>query len=445
MRKLLEQLGLAQPDSAARRLATGVTWTTAAALSTKVVAFAATILVARLLGQQTFGRFGILNATVASFSILGSLGMGVAATKLVAQSRDRDRDEAGRLLASCVVAAVLMGAMVAGALAMAAPWMARAVLRDPGLTGELRLCSLALFFLSWSAAQGGALAGLEAFSTMARISIASAIGSSAMVAAGAVLGGFRGAIVALPASAAAQCLIQEVLMRRLLGRHGISLRYGIAASRLGPPLAIGVPAMLSAALFLPTNWICSALLVREAGYEQVAVFTASDQWFNLVLTLPAILGQVLLPVLTNVFAQNDHEASRRLVRRLVLVNTVASWVPFLVLAPVSSLLLRIYGGAYAPHWPVLCILVAAACTASSLSPAGYALTATGQLWIAFFMNLGWAIAYLAAFYVLVVRLHGGAEGTAWARLVAYGFHALWSVWYLRVVLRNGTAGLSIRR
>jgi O-antigen/teichoic acid export membrane protein len=207
---------------------------------------------------------------------------------------------------------------------------------------------------------------------------------------------------------------------------------------------VGFPAMLSAAVFVPASWLGSVILVRHAGYQEMAVFAVTDQWFNLVLMLPTMLGGVLLPVMTNVFSGSDPDASRSVLRRTFLANMGLSGIPLVAIAPFGFLILRIYGPTYPASWLVFTVMVSAACLVSLLSPAGHALTATGRLWLGSAMNLGWSIAYVSLAYVLVGIYGKGALGLACARLLAYGLHAVWTLVYLRGVLRQGSNGLAIR-
>ena len=202
--------------------------------------------------------------------------------------------------------------------------------------------------------------------------------------------------------------------------------------------------MLSAAVFVPATWLGSVLLVRHAGYQEMAVFTVCEQWFGFVLMLPVVLGGVLLPVMTNVFSVSDDAASRSLLKRTFLANLAASAIPLVAVAPWGFLVLRLYGPTYPSSWPVFAVMVAAGRLLSILSPVGHALTATGRMWLATAMNLAWSASYLSSGLPAGGRGRKGAMGLALARLFAYGLHAIWCLVYLRAVLRQGANGLSIR-
>lgn len=415
-----------------------------ASIFSRAMAFVMSVVVVRLLGNESFGRFGIISGTIAMFAVVGTLGMGVAATKLVAQNRGKDPARAGRSLTSGVLASFLTGGVVALALTLAAPLLAAQVLNDASLTAAVRLAAVALFFIAWASVQSGALGGLEAFATAARVSMIGGVFVFVFSLVGVWRWGFIGAVAAIPIGNAAQCLVQEVALRRALRKARIPYGFATGFSEIRTVLGVGFPAMLSAAVFVPATWLGSVILVRHAGYQEMAVFAVTDQWFNLVLMLPTMLGGVLLPVMTNVFSGSDPDASRSVLRRTFLANLGLSGIPLMTIAPFGFLILRIYGPTYPASWLVFTVMVSAACLVSLLSPVGHALTATGRLWLGSAMNLGWSVAYVSLAYLLVGVYGRGALGLALARLLAYGLHAIWSLVYLRGVLRQGSNGLAIR-
>jgi O-antigen/teichoic acid export membrane protein len=410
----------------------------------RAVSFAMTVVVARLLGSEIFGRFGIINGTVSTFAVVGTLGMGVASTKLVAQNRTQDPARAGRFMTTSIIGALITGGLAGLALFFSAPWVASFVLGDATLTMALRLSAFSLFFIAWSSAQSGGFGGVEAFAESARITIVVTAVSSVLSFVGVWRWGFIGAVAAMPAAGAIQCLVQEVMLRRVLARRGIPYSFRRPLAEARTVLAIGFPAMLSAGVYLPASWLGSVILVRYAGYKEMAVFTIGDQWFNFVLMLPMVIGSVLLPVMTNVFSSSDADASRSLMRRTFATNLVFSAIPLVAVAPFGFIVLRLYGPSYPAHWLVFALMVTAACVVSMLSPVGHALTATGRMWLGSAMNLGWSISYLSLAYLLVAVLAKGALGLAMARLLAYGLHAVWALVYLRAVLKHGSNGLAIR-
>ena len=80
------------------RLARGVFWSMAGAVISRGLMLAASVLVARMLGKMGFGELGMIRSTVGMFGIFAGFGLGLTATKHVAEFRSSDPERAGRII-----------------------------------------------------------------------------------------------------------------------------------------------------------------------------------------------------------------------------------------------------------------------------------------------------------------------------------------------------------
>jgi O-antigen/teichoic acid export membrane protein len=130
---------------------------------------AAFIFVARMLGKTSYGELGIIRSTVGMFGIFGGLGLGLTATKYVAELRERDPERAGRILGLSMRVALFSGTFLGILLFVSAPWLAANTLDAPHLAGALRIGAVLILLSAVNGAQTGALSGFEAFKTIALI------------------------------------------------------------------------------------------------------------------------------------------------------------------------------------------------------------------------------------------------------------------------------------
>ena len=72
------------------RLARGAFWSLVGTVLSRALSVVSSILVARMLGKVGMGELGMIQSTVGIFSAFAGLGMGVTATKFVAENRTRD-------------------------------------------------------------------------------------------------------------------------------------------------------------------------------------------------------------------------------------------------------------------------------------------------------------------------------------------------------------------
>ena len=155
-----------------RRLARGAFWVLAGAVAARVVRIPISVILARLMGPTNYGELGIVSGSIDLFATFAGFGLGLTATKYVAELKTRDPLRAGRILAASTIVAAVSGTIFAIALFALAPELAVRTLANPQLTGSLRIGALAMLFSAMNGAQMGALYGFEAFQIVAYLQAA---------------------------------------------------------------------------------------------------------------------------------------------------------------------------------------------------------------------------------------------------------------------------------
>jgi len=405
------------------RLARGVFWSMAGAVISRGLMLAASVLVARVLGRTGYGELGMVNSTVGMFGVFAGFGLGLTTTKHVAEFRERDPGRAGRIIGLSSAFAAVTGGLMALGLFILAPWLAEHTINAPHLSGVLRIGVLILFFNALNGAQTGALAGFEAFKTIAYVNFFVGLISFPILVSGAYLGGLTGAVWALTINLGVNWLLNHVALRKEARRHGVPVTLR-DCSREAPILwRFSLPAAMSGSLAGPANWICSALLVnRPEGYGEMGVYSAANQWFAMVMFLPYLLAQVVLPVLSERLGQKEMRQSIRTLTFAIKMNVLFVLPPVLLVSIVSQRVMNLYGEAFRSGWPTLIVVLLTAGLVAVQTPVGQIIAASGKMWIGFAMNGGWAIIFVVS-TVLLVDL--GSLGLATSRAVAYVFHTIW--------------------
>lgn len=166
---------------------------------------------------------------------------------------------------------------------------------------------------------------------------------------------------------------------------------------------------------MPVSWYCQTLLLKRRGYEEMALFTAANQWYGVLSFLPAIFGAVVLPRLSESYGTGDHLQLRRLSFFGIGVNGLLALLFGAAFVVASPLMMRAYGPAFSHGALVMVLVVATACVTVIQSAVGQGLAAVERMWGVAFWNLVWAGVFVAATLILVER---GAVGLAGARLLA---------------------------
>ena len=418
-------------DSLRGRFARGAVWSLVGAVISQGCGLAASVITARLLGREQFGEYGIIQSTVGMFGVFAGMGLGLTATKYVAELRVTNPHRAGRIIALSTAVALGTATTAAVALFAAAPWLAASTLNAPNLSAELRIATGVLFLNALNGTQTGVLAGLEAFRTIARVNLIRGVLTFPLAVAGVLLWNLRGAVAALVAAAAVGWILNHIAICAECRRNGIAVRW----ERFWPERTIlwkfSLPAVLGGATATPAMWAASSILVNQPhGYAEMGIFSAANQWRNAVAFLPALLSQPLLSMLSNL-SVGDSGSFRKLLRANLLLSFGLSLLKAAPIVVRSSWILKAYGGGFVVGRLVLILLVLATVISSTAAVIGQAIASLGRMWWGFNLNTVWALMLLSCAVLLVPRY--GALGLATAFLASYLVHALTSALAYRFI------------
>jgi O-antigen/teichoic acid export membrane protein len=417
----------------AYRLAHGAFWSLAGTVLSRLLALAASMLTARILGKAVYGEFGIVSSTVLTFQAFASLGAAVTATRYVAELRATDPVRAGRILGLSRVLSTGAGLVATGLLWIFASWLATHTLGAPQLAGPLRHGGIALVFMTMTSAEQGALAGFEAFRSITRLNVWSGLIGVPLAVVGVLLWGLDGAIWATVATAAVQWFLTAAAVRQRVAKDRIPVDLRGFWQEQSILWTFSLPALVQGIMVSPVTWAATALLVNQpGGYLEMGAYSAANQWYGAVVLLVSALGAALLPVLSEHIGQADQAGARKVLRVAVAMNAAAVAPIVLAGGVASPWIMRMYGPSFAAAWPTLLVVLVTAGVVAVLYPIGYLVVAANRAWLGFWMNAGWAVVFLGT-TVLLVR--SGAFGVALARLIAYGVHAIWTVWFAVAFLR----------
>lgn len=424
-----------QTGSLGRRLTHGALWSFVGSVVARLLGIVSSVAIARLLGKEGFGEYGIIQSTVVLFGTFAGFSLGLTATKHVAQYRHKDPAKAGRILGLSAVVALFSGGIFAVVLAVGASWLAATTLAAPHLAGGLRIGAVLILFTALNGAQTGALIGLEAFKLTAQLNLLTGLASLPLVVGGVVLFGLQGALWGLAVSASLTWLLFHWGLRRELRQGGIPFALKGSSQEMRVLWAFSLPAVISGMLAAPVTWACNALLVNQPnGYAEMGIANAANQWFYAFLFLPGVLARASVPVLSERMGSGDRSGCRKIITYTIAVNAGVV-LPLVVVGCLASrYIMGIYGPAFAEHSRVLMVAIITGGVLAIQIPMGQMTAASGRMWTEICMNLGWAIVFVCGTWL---SLSYGAMGLVSARLTAYALHTIWTAGFVVWLLRAG--------
>jgi O-antigen/teichoic acid export membrane protein len=412
------------------RLAHGAFWSMAGAVISRGLMLLASVFVARILGSHVYGEYGIIRSTVNMFLVFAGFGLGLTATKHVAEFRESDPDRAGRIIAISSLFAMFTGLVVLVLLLLFADVLAAKILNAPYLAGLLRIGGIILFINALNGAQTGALAGFEAFKTIAYVNLGVGLTSFPLLIGGAYWGGLEGAVWALGINTGINWLLNHFALRKQIKHYEIPYTFKHCTREWPILWRFSLPAALSGIMVSPVLWACNAFLVNQpSGYEQMGIFDAAHQWRMAILFVPVTVSQIVLPMLANLNDHGNNNEYKKVLRYNLLINTVAASTATLVICLCSPWIMASYGKGFEHSGWVLTILAFSSVLMAINSVVGQAIASKGKMWVGLLFNGLWGLALLAI-GLLLMRQGYGALGLAMANLIAYLLHSIWQSIYI---------------
>lgn len=398
-----------------RRMANGALWTFTGTAVGKLLVLLAGIGCARLLGKTQFGELGMVRSTIGMFIVFGAAGIGVTATRFIAQHRHTDSAQTASICAMSNRFALWFGVGIMVVMIGCSGLLANNILHSPQLQTALMLGGLMLLGSTLNGSLNGILAGMEDFRSIALCTLVGSMAEATLMTTGAWIYGLEGAVVGFGLGVAVLYIAYHFAVRRTLQHAGIAT-HGVAIRKKDWQLLLtySLPAALSALMVTPVFWTIRAMLVRHDGYAELAVFEAADQWKIIIMFVPGAISQIALPILSSMTESQTFSHTLRL--HIQLIAGIASLLALLIIVA-APVIMPLYGTDYTNHvtLSLLAVSVVFACVSNVIEMAIYSI---GKMWTGFLFNVVWAVATcLLALWLL--PLHWGSSALAMAVLLAY--------------------------
>lgn len=386
------------------------------------IGFAVGVVLARALGKEDYGTYGVLLSLVTWLEMASNAGLQAATGRRFQGANEA----AGEVEASARWLHVLVSSAVFLAVFAAAPWLARLLRMEDG-AGLLRLAAADLPLAGLYFAYQGILGARRSFGVLAMgflaYALAKLVGVLVLVALGvsvagalvvnivATLGGIAWFLARARGPAAAGGPSSTAAARPTLA---------MARSLLRLALPMGAYVVLLQAPLYFDLWFLKAL---GASDGEVGAYTAATHPARALSIVPAALSGVVFASLARALVHGDRELAAHHVRTggrfslIVLVPAAA-----LVAAHAEGIMVFVYGTKFLGSGRFLALLVALFAVAGLLDAYAHALMAAGrERLIALFVALGVLLA-IALDLLWIPRL--GGTGAALGSLAGVGFVTL---------------------
>lgn len=340
------------------RLLSGFSWNVLSAISLQGSVLLSTIIVARLLGLESFGVYSVLVSTVMTIAAIAQGGSGLVATKYVAEFLATEPARVARVLKMCRIVTLATGTATAALVFAAAGIISGDVLGKPELGPQVRLVAAAALFQVSVSYQFGALQGFGAFRELSRAGALAGLGHIVFTAIGALFGEVTGALLGFILASALRAAVFGYALGKVRRAHGVPDTCSLDRQDFWLFWRFALPAGLAGFVTLPCLWLVTVLIARlPDGLSLVAMFSVAHQIRLAVLQLPSLLNAVSFSVLSRLKGLNEVGSFRRVFWTNLAVNLCFSALVVTVLILAADQVLGLYGSKFTGgRWLLIVLL-----------------------------------------------------------------------------------------
>ena len=393
-------------------------WTTVGAFISRGVSFISIAWIARILGPDIFGEYNVVQTTVGLFGTVSGLGLGLAATKLIAEWRGRDIHKVSRIIGTLYFLSFFISVIVSIILFVTSGWVSSNVLKNDNLVLILRITSVIIILDAMNGIQNGVLTGFESFKEIAIINTFVGILSAPMLIVATYFYGLTGLIIMLLICRGINVMVNSIYLKKEYKHQGIIVKPHIEKDVLKLIFGISIPSFLSSLSTNPINWIATTIFVNQPyAYSALGTYNAANQLKTLVLFLPESAGKVTIPRLAITFGNGELKKFKSTITITFFTNLVLSMLTAIVLYLFVNIFQQFIGLKFFLSNELILTVLATGVLIAITNAIGYIFICSNLIWYDFWLRIVWGIALILLIYFF--GRYNGAVGYGISILGAY--------------------------
>ena len=325
-------------------------WAVIGSAVSKAAAMVVGFIIARLLGVEAFGEYGMVKSTLFYIAVFSTFGLGSTSTRYMALCPQDDYLSVIKIIRNSITITLITSSIMAVLLFVFAGY----ITSEPHLIEILKYTALIVIFNAINTTQIGLLSGLKLFKAIA---INNALSGVATFILGPLLTftmGLAGAVLSLFTATLLQCILNHIAIRKYL--KSISSK-ATEQSSISEDITIGsifrfsLPIALQECVYASASWIRVMMVTSLAGYSQLGLYTATNQCHLIIICIPGVLRSVILSHLSSSLGDKQHH--NQTLTTMLKTNLICTLLPAVGIAILSPVMESIYGESFIGLAPVI--------------------------------------------------------------------------------------------
>ncbi|WP_312993429.1 oligosaccharide flippase family protein [Chryseobacterium flavum] len=394
----------------------GVFWSFLGTLISKGFAFIALFLVARILSVQEYGKLGLLQSYINTFTLFSLASFGVTATKYLAIYNNEDKKKASEIFSLTRIFVFILSSFILILSYFFNDAICEYIVGDPNLKSEVLICGAAIYFSSLNGLQVGALAGLQNFKSISIVNIVNGVLSLPLIIISAYHYGIKGVVVSLAIINFSIWACSAILLKKELLKNQLFFTVKNLRKHFDTLYHFSLPSFLSSIMLAPVVLICNSFLIKynTAGYYELGIYNAAFNFSQVGTILIGIIGQVFYPMAMQNFGKNNRKFDFFNINNSYIIGILI----FLPIVSLPDLFAGFYGIKYENNNMYYSVMFVGLSSIVIAQRQGIArnFAAGNFMWFSVFSNLIWAATTILSCYLLISK---GSIGRSLAFFIGY--------------------------
>ncbi|MDQ1237937.1 MAG: hypothetical protein QG577_121 [Thermodesulfobacteriota bacterium] len=323
---------------------------------------------ARILGPNAYGQYGVTISILVWLEILLSMGLATVTAKMAAES-----PESAKTITMLTLHYVAALSIILYGIAWVTAKPIGSLLLDEEIAVYLKIAAIDLLFFGVLKVLTVVNNGIRAYARASLITITYAISKAALILGLAASGfGVKGALLGNIGATVFGLIIALFFMKQLQ-EQPIDRKRFLSVLKISLPTTIWAICIIL--LMSMDLWVAKAIV----GGEKTGYYVAAMALARLVYILSTGARTIVLPEISSRLARKGYRQARRSLARMTLIFLPAMLFSILLLGLFSEQLVRIvYSEVYSPAVPILRVLLVAYFAVTFCEFFSDALTAIGK-------------------------------------------------------------------
>lgn len=392
------------------------------------------IIIARFLGKDLYGEYGLVKTTMFQLAAFSTLGLGYTSTKFIAEYRSKKDAHLLSITQAAIKITVFTSTVLALIFLIGAEPLSRFI-NEPTMVLPFRTLGIIIILRAVGTTQIGLLSGYGDFKAIAINNVVSGLFMLVACVPLTYYWSLKGSLLSL--------LLSQVLMvvfnYRATHRIRLSLPPQEATSFYKQLIVFSIPVTLQEFTFALRYWFGLILITKYASKGEVGLYTAAALWQSIILFIPSFLSNVILSHLS--YLTSDPKKQVKTVNKMLFINILCTVVPLAFVILFANWITALYGPTFTGLTIVIDVLGFAAifnCCANVISAE---MIAENRIWALAIARCTRDLLMLFIVYLVLSRMNVTAAAYTYSMIEAVcfaGFFLFIYVYYLITIKRKIT-------